>query len=243
MANIMVTLQKLANQNTKKTFEFNAKEAAVSRDWQTEMSNTSHQREVKDLVAAGLNPVLSSGGSGAQSYTTSAASGVADSAVNAIGNVQSARTAAAATRYAAAQNAAAARYAAQMNYAAAAFAANKNYDLGKYGYDKNAENVKYQVDHAHVNSWAGLADKYLYNSGILGDIKGSKGFNTIRQGIKNMMNDDSFPLSKGLNTFLGRFNLPKTSYYRNLIVDAFVYGDRHSMNQLRTAYRYNHRRR
>lgn len=64
-------------ESNKIAMDFNSAEAAKNRDWQKMMSDTAHQREVRDMVAAGLNPVLSvTGGNGAAVTSGATASGV-----------------------------------------------------------------------------------------------------------------------------------------------------------------------
>lgn len=51
--------QQFALQQQAQNNAWSAEQAAKQMDFQREMSNTAHQREVADLQAAGLNPVLS----------------------------------------------------------------------------------------------------------------------------------------------------------------------------------------
>lgn len=76
---LMENNAQLANQisafSSAQQYNYNREEAQKTRDWQEAMSSTAHQREVRDLLAAGLNPVLSSQLGGASTPAGATAQG------------------------------------------------------------------------------------------------------------------------------------------------------------------------
>ena len=167
-SNVLNTIKETAAANTaqsqafaEKQMKFNAEQATINRNWQEQMANTAHQREVKDLLAAGLNPVLSSGGNGAATPSgatavgasgkvdtsyASALAGYASTLVSSAAQIEMAKLSASATLGAASASAAATRYAAKSNLAGTLGSASTSLLSNVMGHKISSSASRYAAD-------------------------------------------------------------------------------------------------
>lgn len=160
--------------------DFNSLEAAKNREWQMMMSSTAHQREIEDLKAAGLNPVLSaSGGNGAAVGSGATAAGV-QGATGAKADADQSGNAALASIYGAIVNAQTQMYNANLS-------AQTNLRMAEMQQAASIYGAQLAAETARMNS-----PMQLYN-GIVGwltnqnsDTPTAKGLKTVETAVRNI---------------------------------------------------------
>jgi hypothetical protein len=205
-----------------KAMEFNANEAAKNRDWQAMMSNTAHQREMKDLMAAGLNPVLSAmngngaavtSGATAQGVTSQGAKGETDTSTNGaianlLGSILSAQTQLqAANINARTQEAVADKYTAMEQIVASIAASASRYGADmNYNIHRDFPSNIYQFGGSLLSGLSGSGGKK--GSGVVTNAKNAveSGFDKL---FKSVDDNDGYALITKLFPGLKKFDFMK----------------------------------
>lgn len=193
MNNILNSIQESSASNTAKSqafareqMKYNAEQASINRQWQENMSNTAHQREVKDLISAGLNPVLSTGGQGSatpsgatatgssgkvdESYSSAlagylttlinSATAVNTAGISASAMLGSAKMSADASRANAITNLAGTKFSTLGHYSSARYSANKSYEGTQYSSDTAYKGTKYKANASFISNLIGDLFKF-----------------------------------------------------------------------------------
>lgn len=181
----------ISARSSAQSYAFNAAEAQKSRDWQERMSNTSHQREVQDLIAAGLNPVLSASLGGASTPSGATASGgsytgqkaeVDPNLLQFLGSMYQTMMNNSTSKQIAQIQSDTALQQAKISSAASMYSANAAAAASRYGADSSSESSRYSVDsYTAASRYASDNGNPLYRAG-------NELWNSAKSFIKSLWN-------------------------------------------------------